>query len=105
MIGGRIYTVNSNGYIAQEKATAVLIKNRDTDELIRELAKRTGETITHAVKTAARERLERLPPACSGSIDHERLEAILAKIRSYPRAKARLTDDEIIGYDENGVPS
>lgn len=83
----------------------VLIKDRETDELIRELAKRTGETITQAVKTAAKERLERLPTLRTGSVDPERLEAILAKIRSYPRANEHLTDDEIIGYDENGVPN
>ncbi|MFA6966678.1 type II toxin-antitoxin system VapB family antitoxin [Bosea sp. (in: a-proteobacteria)] len=84
---------------------AVLIKDRETDDLIRELAQRTGETITQAVKTAAKERLDRLPPSRTGSIDRERLEAVLAKIRAYPRANEHLTDDEIIGYDENGVPS
>jgi antitoxin VapB len=83
----------------------VLIKDNETDELIRELARRTGETITQAVKTAARERLERLPPVRTGSVDRERLEAILAKIRAHPSANEHLTDDEIIGYDENGVPS
>jgi antitoxin VapB len=83
----------------------VLIRDHETDELIREMARRTGETITQAVKIAAKERLERLPPVRSGSVDRERLEAILAKIRSYPRANEHLTDDEIIGYDENGVPN
>ncbi len=83
----------------------VLIKDHETDELIREMARRTGETITQAVKTAAKERLERLTPVRSGSVDSERLEAILAKIRAYPRANEHLTDDEIIGYDANGVPS
>lgn len=84
---------------------AILIKDAETDELVRELAARTGETIKDAVKTAARERLARLPRRQGGSIDHQRLEAILAKIRSYPRANEHLTDDEIIGYDENGVPN
>ena len=84
---------------------AVLIKDQETDDLIRELVKRTGESITQAVKTATKERLERLPPKRTGSIDRQRLEEVLAKIRSYPRANEHLTDDEIIGYDENGVPS
>lgn len=84
---------------------AILIKDAETDELVRELAARTGETIKDAVKTATRERLARLPRRQGGSIDHQRLEAILAKIRSYPRTNEHLTDDEIIGYDENGVPN
>lgn len=83
---------------------AILIKDPETDELIREMAARTGETIKDAVKTATKERLARLPPKQGGRIDHERLEAILAKIRSYPITDDR-TADEILGYDENGLPS
>ncbi|WP_181832728.1 type II toxin-antitoxin system VapB family antitoxin [Bosea caraganae] len=83
----------------------VLIKDADTDRVIRELAARTGETITHAVKIAAEERLARLPAPPKGRIDMEKVEEILARIHSYPRINEHLTDDEIIGYDENGVPS
>jgi antitoxin VapB len=39
---------------------AVSIKDPDTDHLIRELARRTGETQVAAVKTAVMERLARL---------------------------------------------
>jgi antitoxin VapB len=40
---------------------AVIIKDDEADILIRELAQRTGETITQAVKQSVRERLERVP--------------------------------------------
>ena len=85
---------------------SILIKDTETDRLIRDLAARTGETLTDAVKVAARERLERLPPSSvsKGRIDPDRLERILAKIRSYPVTDDR-TADEILGYDENGLPS
>ena len=39
------------------------IENREIDRLARELAAETGETLTEAVKTALRERLERADPA------------------------------------------
>ena len=42
---------------------AVLIKDEEADHLIRELAQRTGETITDAVKQSVRERLQRVPPS------------------------------------------
>jgi antitoxin VapB len=83
----------------------VLIKDEDTDRVVRELAARTGETLTQAVKIAAQERLARLPPPPAGRIDREKLERTLAEIRAYRRINDHLTDDEIIGYDENGLPS
>lgn len=83
---------------------AILIKDPETDRIVRELAARTGKTITDAVKTAAERELAGLPPR-KGRIDREKLARTLAEIRSYPRINERLTDDEIIGYDENGLPS
>jgi len=83
---------------------SVLIKDADADRAIRRLAARTGETLTEAVRIAADERFARLPKS-KGRIDREELERVLARIRSYPTANEHLTDDEIIGYDENGLPS
>jgi antitoxin VapB len=82
----------------------VLIRDADADRIIRELAARTGETITQAVRIAAEERLARLPAPRKGRIDQEALERTLAKIRSYPVTDDR-SPDEILGYDENGLPS
>jgi antitoxin VapB len=85
----------------------LMIKNDRADRVVRELASRTGETIAEAVAIAAEERLARLPATQerrSGSVDRKRLEAILAKFRAN-RIDDPRTDDEIIGYDENGLPS
>lgn len=81
----------------------VLIRDAEADRLVRELAARTGETITQAVKVAAQERLERLPPS-GGRIDREKLDKLLATFRDRLVDDPR-SDDEIIGYDENGLPS
>jgi antitoxin VapB len=82
---------------------AVLIKDAEADRIVRELAARTGETITEAVRVAAEERLARLPKA-TGRIDRAELDRVLARIRSYPVTDAR-TPDEILGYDETGLPA
>jgi antitoxin VapB len=85
----------------------LMIKNARADRVVRELASRTGETIAEAVAIAAEERLAKLPAAevrRSGSLDRAKLEAILAEFRANRIADPR-TDDEIIGYDENGLPS
>lgn len=82
----------------------VLIRDAEADRLVRELAARTGETITQAVKVAAQERLDRLPPPSGGRIDREKLEKLLATFRDRLVDDPR-SDDEIIGYDENGLPT
>lgn len=81
----------------------VLIRDSETDLLIREMAARTGETITQAVKMATKERLARLPTE-RPRFDRDKLDAILARIRSYPVTDER-SPDEILGYDKNGLPS
>lgn len=83
---------------------SVLIKDAETDRLIRDVAMRTGETMTQAVRTAMQERLDRLPePARAGRLDRAKIDAYLAEIDALPKNKMHLTDDEIIGYDEIGV--
>jgi antitoxin VapB len=84
---------------------SVLIKDAETDRLIRDVAMRTGETMTQAVRTAMQERLDRLPqPRRAGRLDMAKIEAFLAEIDAMPKINTHLTDDEIIGYDEIGVP-
>ena len=56
---------------------AILIKDPETDRIVRELAARTGKTITDAVKTAAERELAGLPPR-KGRIDREKLARTLA---------------------------
>lgn len=85
---------------------AVLIKDEEADRLIRELAQRTRETITDAVKTAVAERLQRVP-LNEGEIAARKLKPAehLTCFDSLPKMNERLTNDEIIGYDENGLPT
>lgn len=81
---------------------ALNIKDPETDQLARRLANLTGEKITDAVKTALRERLER-ETRNHGKASLEELMAIAQRIASQPVFDPR-TPEEIIGYDENGLP-
>lgn len=84
----------------------VFIKKSEAEAKIRELAARTGETLTDAIERAVDERLARLgpPPQRRGRVDRKKLAEVLAYLDSLPRINEHLTNDEIIGYDENGVP-
>lgn len=81
----------------------ILIKDAETDRIVRKLAARTGRTIKDAVRIAAERELAELPHS-EGRIDLAKLEATLARLRSYPVTDDR-TADEILGYDENGLPT
>jgi antitoxin VapB len=86
----------------------VLIKRPTAVAKIRKLAKRTGETLTDAVERAVEERLAQVGPRRQGKrkgyVDRKRLAELLAYFDSLPRMNEHLTDDEIIGYDEHGLP-
>lgn len=83
----------------------ILIKRPETEDKIRALAERTGETITDAVDRAVDERLSRIEnPKRAGRVDWQRLEQLVSKVSSSPPINEHLTDDEIVGYDEAGVP-
>jgi antitoxin VapB len=85
---------------------AILIKDQEADQLIRTLAERTHESITEAVKQAVRERLDRVPLNESEiAVRKHKLAELFAYFDSLPSINAHLTDEEIIGYDENGLPT
>ena len=84
---------------------ALSIRDAETDRLARELAGLTGETMTQAIRTALEERLARERRARAAG-DRERFERIVAVIDEYA-ALPVLDDrapDEILGYDEHGLP-
>ncbi|RWG10921.1 MAG: PSK operon transcription factor [Mesorhizobium sp.] len=83
---------------------ALSIKDRETELLARKLAQRTGETITIATKRALEERLRRTGSDTRKAALLEDLEAIRKRLNALPVLDDR-TPDEIIGYDENGLPS
>jgi antitoxin VapB len=84
---------------------ALSIKNPDADQLARELAETTGETITEAVVQAIRERLdrERARRRSRAAQSAARIRRIQERVGRLPIRDAR-TPEEIIGYDEHGLP-
>ena len=79
------------------------IKSRKADELARELAKETGETITQATETALEERLLRVRGRRADRGLAERIMEIGRHCASLPVLDGR-APDEILDYDEIGVP-
>jgi len=79
------------------------IKDPATEKSVRELALLTGETVTTAVRRAAGERLLRVRRERAGrSLATEILE-IGRRCAALPDLDTRPAD-EILGYDENGLP-
>lgn len=83
---------------------AVLIRAKRVEEKIRKLARARGETLTGLVERAV-DHLEATEPARKGRgrVDREGLARLLAEIRALPVVDPR-SPDEIIGYDEFGLP-
>ncbi len=84
---------------------AISIKSPEADSLARRLAATTGESITVAITIAMRERLareERKQQNIQALLDDVR--AITHHCASRPVLDTR-SEDEIMGWDENGLPS
>lgn len=82
---------------------ALNIKDPETDRLARELASITGESITVAARVALEERLSRVRRRTGGDATRSALLAIVARGRTRPRLDER-PEDEILGYNEIGLP-
>lgn len=82
---------------------ALSIKNEEADRLARELAELTGEGLTEAVVTALKERLRRERGRAYPTPLREELALIRERCSRLPVRDDRAADD-IIGYDEHGVP-
>ncbi len=83
---------------------ALSIKDPEADRLARELAARTGETLTEAVVVALRERLARETGRTRSIPLREELAAIRRRCAALPVLDTR-AGDEILGYDERGLPA
>ena len=81
---------------------ALSIKDDEADRLAREIARTTGESLTQVVVVALKERLRRLTPVASSDLTAE-IERIGRRIQRMPILDQR-TAEEILGYDENGLP-
>lgn len=82
---------------------AINIKDDATDALARELAQRTGETLTAAVRRSIEERLERVRGQRPGRDLADELDEIGQRCGALPVVDDR-TPDQILGYDDIGVP-
>ncbi|GMV43341.1 MAG: antitoxin VapB [Myxococcales bacterium] len=83
---------------------ALSIKNDEADKLARELAALTGESLTEAVVLSLRERLARKRAQRDNRPLAERLMEIGRQCASLPLLDDR-APDEILGYDESGLPT
>jgi antitoxin VapB len=82
---------------------ALNIRNEEAERLAATLAKLTGETKTGAVIKALRDRLARLRRERSRRSLADELDDIARHCARLPVRDAR-TADEILGYDEHGLP-
>lgn len=85
------------------------IKNREAYRLAKRLAERTGESLTDVVTKALQERLEREEaargPEAQTPVERlRRLQEIARQFDKLPILDDR-EPDEIIGFDENGLPT
>lgn len=82
---------------------AISIKSIEAERLAREIASKTGESLTAAIQKSLEERLERLRHERRSKILTGQLEEILRRVDRLPVLDER-TADEILGYDEQGLP-
>lgn len=82
---------------------AFSIKNDDADRLARRLAETTGESLTEAVLVALRERLQREEAKRHLGVA-DRLRRLATEVAAMP-VMDRRPADEILGYDEHGLPA
>jgi antitoxin VapB len=84
---------------------ALSIKSREAEEKVRALAALTGESITAAILAAVDEKLQREQRRKqSREFRLEEIRAISRRCAALPLLDTR-SEDEILGYDENGIPS
>ena len=81
----------------------ISIKNDRTEQLARDLARETGESLTTAITRALEERLARLEGRRSPADKLALAAAVLQHLDALPVRDAR-SADEILGYDEHGLP-
>lgn len=82
----------------------ISVKNERTELLARKLADLTGETLTEAIGEAVSEKYERLRKARSGRTLVAELNEIALRGARWPLV-SELSDDEILGYDQAGIPA
>lgn len=83
---------------------ALNIRNRQAEELAEALVRLTGETKTQTVIRSLRDRLERIHRQRSGRSLATELDDLALHCASLPVLDDR-NPEEILGYDDTGVPT
>lgn len=83
---------------------ALNIRNRLAEELADAVAELTGETKTEAVRRALEDRLGRLRRERAGRTLADELDEIALHCAGLPVKDGR-SPEEILGYDDDGLPS
>ena len=81
------------------------IKNEETHQLARELAQLTGETMTGAITTALREKLDKERRERGVEARILRLRAIRKRCRNLLKDGPSAVEHGNFLYDENGLPN
>jgi len=84
---------SAEGYIR------LYIKNPMAHCLAEQISKRTGATLSDAVTSALEDKLQQ----AGRPVSRLKVDALCAKIQSLPVLDSR-TADEILGYDDLGIP-
>jgi len=79
------------------------IKNEATERLARQVAEETGESLTEAIQKSLEDRWERLKRQRRSQILAGQIEDLLRRVDALPTLDSR-SEDEILGYGEDGIP-
>lgn len=82
---------------------ALNVRNPEAEQIAAKLAELTGETKTEAVIRSLRERLARVRRERAGRSLADELDEIAQHCARLP-VRDRRPPDEILGYDEQGLP-
>ncbi|WP_292545175.1 type II toxin-antitoxin system VapB family antitoxin [Mesorhizobium sp.] len=90
-----------------EYRMALSIKNPEVEQLARELARRRRVSVTEAIRQSLEREVarERLVPRDEADDLFQRLMAIAERAAQVPKRQDAMTEDEILGYDELGIPT
>lgn len=80
------------------------IKNPRTEQLARELAAETGESITDAVEVALTERLDRVRHRRRDEAVRVEIDHIIKRVGKL-RVRDTRSAEAILGYDDAGLPT
>ena len=84
---------------ADKNRRTLYVKNPAAHRLAEQVSKRLGVTLSDAVISALEDKLRRTPRP----LDRAAIAALCARMDALPDLDSR-TPDEILGYDEFGIP-